>query len=73
MPNLLTCWSLCPSMLSLELPFKVRPEFLQDVGGHVDPELHAKLRYGVGSVSVLRVVGVRNSPPQLSFRLLPNN
>src|SRR5713101_722192 len=58
--NSRTCWFLDPGVFSLELSFQVRPEFLHDVCSRVDAELDAELRCGVGSVPVVRVIGVRN-------------
>jgi hypothetical protein len=48
------------TMLSLEFPFQVRPELLQDIGSHVGTELDAELRRGVSSIPAVDVVGVRN-------------
>jgi len=46
--------------LSLELSRQIRPELLQNIASHVDPDLHAKLRRGVAGSPVVRIVGIRN-------------
>jgi hypothetical protein len=42
--------------VSPKLPLDFWPKFLQDIGGHVDADLHAELRNGVASGPIVRVV-----------------
>jgi hypothetical protein len=60
-------------MLSMEFAFEVRPELLQDIGRHVDAELHTKLGYGVASGPAVRVLGGRDCHCGRVFRTFPNN
>jgi hypothetical protein len=47
-------------VIATEFSCQVRPELLQDIGSHVDAELHTELRYGLRSSPVVRIVSHRN-------------
>jgi len=48
-------------MSAVELPLDFRPELFQDVGSHVDANLHAKFLDRIAGIAIIHVIAIRDS------------